>query len=424
MFPLNRRPRRTRVHPDFETGKDRGVFGLESSSKAYSCASMAIGGFGWELGPVVIGSDAQRRSFASSFGREEAVELSAIEDDARLMSLRGQPAILLNGGRSTDIIPLDDKCTVLVRFVKRGDAKLHEPEQVSPWWVPDDGWTPSEGTFDVSGELQVFDLMAQVLAQSEPGEERDYETEKRGERFLTVSLPPGRYEVETADFKAPTGNKLQFVRLRQRGHEPVRPNDVLPVPQVQQLSVTEQVLAQAKMLKFVGHGDGGPTVILPNAVRASWTGIEERDDGSHYELACDSEETFEFEGLDAFCLQEVGSTAVLTVPEGLLLPRWVGADSEAAVLAVALQVSYEPFLRDDAPLLFESKGGRFTLMHAVERGDSPGTNSEFFEFDLPAGKYAVEQMAIGDGVEWTGEVTFPDGSTEDSMVQAYRFRLL
>ena len=72
---------------------------------------------------------------------------------------------------------------------------------------------------------------------------------------------------------------------------------------------------------------------------------EGAEDETHYDLACGSEETFEFEGHDAFCLQEVGSTAVLAVQQedqmdvashfagrpGTALPRFAWQDGMALI---------------------------------------------------------------------------------------------
>lgn len=387
-----------------------------------------IGGFGWELGPVVIGSAALRQALQRKLTRDEAVELAGFEDPVCLHPLAGEQCIVLAGGKSTDVAKLDDKSAVFVRFVKWGDARLSSLDEVSPWWIDDDAWNPYDRSFHVSGELQAFDMMANALARSEPGENaEDYGDGERGQEYLSVDLEPGEYLVESATLTAPTGDKIAFVRLRQVGHEPVRPDEVLPIPQVKELACDERTIELAKGLKFIGHGDGGPTIILPNAVRDRWKGVtggDEGGEGDHYQLACSSEETFEFAGLHAFCLQEVGATAVLPVAEGLLLPRWVGADSEAGVLAVALQVAYKPVLRNGEPLLFESQGGRFTLMHSVDSGAPETWDWESTEFEIPAGTYAVEQMDVDGRLEWQGSVVFPDGETEDSMIQAYRLRLL
>lgn len=386
-----------------------------------------IGGFDAELGPFVIGDAALRRSFQRKLTRDEAVEFVRVKDTVRVTSLAGQPALVLRRGSATDVAKLDARSAVFVRFVKRGDARLSSLDEVSPWWVDDDAWTRCDQLFSVRGELQAFDTMAQVLAKSEPGEEEDYGEGTRGDEYLSVTLEPGEYLVEWAKLTVPTRDELWFVRLRQAGHEPVRPAQVIPIPQVNQLECDAATIELAKSVKFIGHGDGGPTIILPNAVRDRWKGVaggDEGGEGTHYDLACRSEETLEFEGLHAFCLQEVGATGVLPVKEGVLLPRWVGADSKAGVLAAALQVEYQPVLKNGQPLLFESQGGRFTLMHSVDGGAPETWDWESTEFEIPAGKYAVEQMDVDGGIEWRGLVMFPDGKTEDSMIQAYRLRLL
>lgn len=160
-------------------------------------------------------------------------------------------------------------------------------------------------------------------------------------------------------------------------------------------------------------------MILSHTILEKWQGVDSGEEPTHYDLACDSEETFTFEDTDAFSLQEEGSTAVVPYEDGILFPRWVGADSGAAVLAVALQASYEPILRDEEPLHFESKGGLYTLQHAADAGKE---TKYTFTFELPAGRYVVEQLDVDGRCEWRGQALLPDGNRERTMVQAYRFR--
>ena len=196
----------------------------------------------------------------------------------------------------------------------------------------------------------------------------------------------------------------------------------------QELRVSGDVEERAGSLEFVGHGDGGPTILLSNESRPKWFGVCNEagepvygKQPTHYDLACDSSEVLAFEGRDAFCLQEEGSTAFVPTADGFLLIRWVAADTPAAVLAVAEACSYAPMLRDDAPLFFTSGGGSYTLMHATEDGRKlDDAMWEYAEFEIPAGRYAVQEIDADGEPEWSGDVIFPDGQ-EGAMVQAYRF---
>jgi hypothetical protein len=195
-----------------------------------------------------------------------------------------------------------------------------------------------------------------------------------------------------------------------------------------EIRVAADVEDRAKSLKFIGHGDGGPTIMISNAARSRWFGVYNDagkpvygEEHTHYDVACDSDEVLQFEGQDAFVLQEEGATAFVKTEDGFLLIRWVGADSEAAILGVSEACSYAPRLRDDAPLHFISAGGMYTLMHATEDGRRLDKAMwEYDEFEIPAGRYGVQQLDVDGGHEWNGTVVF-DSRSEDAMVGAYRF---
>lgn len=384
----------------------------------------SIGGFGWELGPIVVGHAPLCESYRRALTCAEASALVAIEGMATLVTLAGQSAVVLADGKSTAVMPIDARCAVLARFMEWGDARLSSVAEVSPWWIEDDAWVESEGALQVKGELVAFDAVANVRAQSASDDESDWGADKRGQTHLSLTLEPGEYVVESAALTVPTGDRLEFVRFRKRGHQPVRPADVLPVPQVKVHELTAEVVNRAKSLKFHGHGDGGPVIILSGSVIEQWRGIEEPDDddeGSHYDLACDSEETFTFADIDGFCLQEVGATAIVPLADGVLLPRWIGADSAAAVLGVALASDYRQLVRKEEPVWFQSQGGKYAMMHATDNGE-PIAEGDTYTFTLPAGRYAVEVMNVDDSVEWNGTVRHLDGTEEGAMVQAYRLR--
>jgi len=195
-----------------------------------------------------------------------------------------------------------------------------------------------------------------------------------------------------------------------------------------EIRATDDIEERAKSLKFVDHGDGGPTIVISNQVRNKWFGVCNEagaavfgEEHTHYDDACDLAEVTEFEGQDAFVLEEEGSTAFVEKPDGFMLIRWVGADSNAGVLAVAEACSYAPVLRDDAPMLFTSVGGMYTLMHATDDGRAlSDATYTFDEFEIPAGRYLVQQIDADGRCEWNGTVIYADGN-EDVMVQAYRF---
>ncbi len=376
-----------------------------------------VGSSGWEHGPLLISSEACRLGHQRTLTHEEARELAALRGSVQRAALGGAEVLAIPRGTPAGVIPLDERAVVIVQFLMRGGAGLSRAEETSPWWVSEEDWQLVEGSWQVEGELQLFDAMARVAAQAEGSTWGD---EQRAQRYLSLPLTAGEYVVEWASFTCPTRDQIFFVRLRQAGYRPARPAEILPVPQYQTVTLTDAVVEQATALTFVGHGDGGPTVILSNSVRDAWLGVGDGGEQDHYRLACESMETFEFMGTQAFCLQEEGSTAVVTLEDGLLLPRWVAADSPAGVLGVALAASYQPVLRDGEPVYFESAGGRFTLQHAVDRGAH--REEDAFEFELPAGRYRVEQIDAKGWLEWQGRVLHPSGDEEEVMVQAYRFR--
>ena len=193
--------------------------------------------------------------------------------------------------------------------------------------------------------------------------------------------------------------------------------------------VEDEIVQKAKSLVFVDHGDGGPTIILSRDGRSKWFGVCNEagkavygEEDTHYDLACDEEGVFSFEGEDAFVLQEEGPTAFVGDTDGFRLIRWVGADSPAAVLAVAEACSYVPCVEDGAAVYFTSPGGQFTLMHATDDGRTLATSAlwTYHEFEIPAGRYAVHRLDVEGSSEWSGMVEFPDGS-EEAMVRAFRF---
>ena len=196
-----------------------------------------------------------------------------------------------------------------------------------------------------------------------------------------------------------------------------------------EIQVSDDVIQRAQKLKFISHGDGGPTLLLSNANRQKWFGVCNEagepvygEEATHYDLACDSADVMPFEGEDAFCLQEEGATAFVATPDGFLLCRWVGADSSAAVLAAAEACAYVPQVRDGAPMRFTSVGGGYTLMHATEDGRKlDQAQWEHDELAIPAGSYTVLRLDSDGRAEWRGTLVFPDGRREEAMVQASRF---
>lgn len=187
------------------------------------------------------------------------------------------------------------------------------------------------------------------------------------------------------------------------------------------VTASPDVIARASQLTFVSHGDGGPTLILPNVVLAKYWGTldasgnfpEDFMSSTHYGQACNAGLIMPFEGQQVLVLQEEGSTAWVPEADGGLLLRWVGADSAAALLAAVQDQEFEPVAEWTVP------AGGLTFMHAVEDGRAPADKRQWesVAIDLPAGEYAIEALADG---EWSGGVAFPDGHVEDTMVQCYR----
>ncbi len=193
------------------------------------------------------------------------------------------------------------------------------------------------------------------------------------------------------------------------------------------VTATPEVITRAATLTFVSHGDGGPTVIVPNVVLAKYWGVFDEQGGdpglenTHYNVVCDHELVMPFEGYELLALQEEGSTAWIPEGDGGLLLRWVGADSGAALLAAVQGQAFQGAGPDGTEMVWTVPGGGLTFMHAVEDGRRPVAQRmwESTAIDLPAGRYAVEQLACG---EWRGEVAFPDGHVEEAMMMCYRLR--
>lgn len=189
------------------------------------------------------------------------------------------------------------------------------------------------------------------------------------------------------------------------------------------VTATPELIARAATLSFIGHGDGGPTVIVPNAVLAKYWGVFDEHGGdpglenTHYNSVCDAELVMPFEGHELLVLQEEGSTAWVPEGDGGLLLRWVGADSAAALLAAVEGQAFAPA----CPGPWTVPDGGLTFMHAVEDGRRPAAQRmwDSSEIALAPGRYAVEQLACG---EWQGSVAFPDGHVEDVMMMCYRLR--
>lgn len=193
------------------------------------------------------------------------------------------------------------------------------------------------------------------------------------------------------------------------------------------VTATPEVITRGAALSFIGHGDGGPTVIVPNAVLAKYWGVFDEHGGdpglenTHYNTVCDAELLMPFEGHELLVLQEEGSTAWVPDGDGGLLLRWVGADSGAALLAAVQGQSFTPAGRNGTDAVWTIPDGGLTFMHAVEDGRRPIAQRmwDSTAIELPPGRYAVEQLACG---EWRGTVAFPDGHVEEVMMMCYRLR--
>ena len=201
------------------------------------------------------------------------------------------------------------------------------------------------------------------------------------------------------------------------------------------LVLTDAHREQAKELYFVGHGDGGPCVIVPRSVLTRYWGAFDEDGesctDSHYQEATDANGAlFRVGDEDVFVLHEVAGTSFVPSDSGGFLVRCVGAKSAAAVLGVALTQAYRPLeLRK-----WRVPAGGLVLLHgtvdgrtitkaldaaAAEGRSRPSKGEPFLIIDLPAGEDAVDELEVR---EFGGDVEHPDGSVERVMVQAFRLR--
>lgn len=183
------------------------------------------------------------------------------------------------------------------------------------------------------------------------------------------------------------------------------------------IEATPEHVARGSALVFIGHGDGGPNVIIPNVVLDRYTGAEGFDDGdSDYEDVCDAGLVMPFEDHELLVLQEEGSTTWIPEGDGGLLLRWVGADSGAALLAAVQGAAFTPVGIWNVP------DGGLTLMHATEDGRVPPEERylAWMPIALRAGRYMIEELVGG---AWNGSVAFPDGHVEKTTMMCYRLRL-
>ena len=191
--------------------------------------------------------------------------------------------------------------------------------------------------------------------------------------------------------------------------------------------VTPAIAKAAEALTFVGQG--GPLVVLDAADADRWWGtLDEagktapRGTSDFETIACQVEGEVELAALSqrggapaalALMLGTPDMAAFHPMPHGLLLLRWVGADTAAGLLAAALALDPDAF--DPVGELVVS--GELWMFEATEDARDPrGFLYPWTRISLPAGRYAVSASQ-----EWEGFVQGPAGD-EEVMVSALRFR--
>jgi hypothetical protein len=184
--------------------------------------------------------------------------------------------------------------------------------------------------------------------------------------------------------------------------------------------------------RFVGS-HGGPILVVPKAHVQMWWGCYD-EHGEHvfgraptdYDRACeDGDLPFTIPLRDApegdpqrwaLVLEAPDNSAFHPTEDGVLVVRWVGADTAAGLLSVALQVPDSEWERDVLEL--EVAPGGLCMFDSSGDGRRPDAiDNGVAEVDLAPGRYTVDRI-----VEIETDVEHRDGTVEDLMVQLVRLR--
>ena len=198
------------------------------------------------------------------------------------------------------------------------------------------------------------------------------------------------------------------------------------------VTATEEHHQTAEGLHFVG---GELLVLVARAHLTEYWGCNDEDgeysDDSHYEEICAAEGLHcEVAGNPVLSLQTPDSTAFLPTETGGYLLRWIGADSAAGVLSVALQQPYQALgertwtVPEGGVVLFAGTADRREMEPLVAQALADGKShlpkgEPFLHIALPSGAYEIDQL---EGREFRGKVRHPSGELESLMVQSFRLR--
>ena len=148
-------------------------------------------------------------------------------------------------------------------------------------------------------------------------------------------------------------------------------------------------------MKWVESG-GGPLIVVPEQDLSSWNGIHpgQGEQQSDYDLAClGKEDLFIVEKANAQILvlgDEPFRTTWWPAEKGLLLVRWIYAESEQAVASYLEDLGTQELRREQ--ILSFSTPGRCLLFDSAEPGDD--IRGDTLVLPLRAGTYRVGSCIV------------------------------
>jgi hypothetical protein len=201
-------------------------------------------------------------------------------------------------------------------------------------------------------------------------------------------------------------------------------------------------MAEYKLLDQVRHAQdefvgshGGPILILPEAFLNRWWGVFNdegkpvyQQESTDYDRACvGGDLPLKISLRDASPGDTHSWALVLECPDpsqfvpienGVLVVRWVGAETTSGLLSVALQVPEAMWELDC--LRLEVPSGGLAMLDSAGDGRRPGDlDNGLGRIDLTPGTYAIDRL-----VEVDTTVEHPAGNDEEVMTQLIRFRLV
>jgi hypothetical protein len=371
-----------------------------------------IGDYLWTHGPLVLASERARKAIAKTLAEPDRKALVAAGKKKQPIvpaTIAGHAVYVLPGANHTRVVEIDRRATLLVRRLAHANpvTELKQAMTYEPGWTTEP-WKPQKLVLEVpKGGLVLFDAIAQHAQAAENA--------RRAARSIPLGLPAGSYVVEyIAEQKFGRRFSASLLFVHPADHRPplgaTRARPGVPAP----LAITPELAKAAKRLVFVST-TGGPLLLVPERVVKAWKGVCNEagdavfgDEPTDYDRACEAGGAVgavDVGGAGALVLGSPDSTALHPIDGGLLLPRWVGADHGAALLAAALG----PGKFKPTKLRVTSRGEPWVLMDSSLDGRKlrKARAQEWQRVTLPKGSYTVEVMK-----EWNGEVVLAGKSSE------------